>query len=71
MSRYVTMLRIIAVLIGYNFPQIFPMHAKDDRHAKLFLFTEKEVEILCDNHGQVCGPFTHPLFIHNLSLVEY
>ena len=56
--------------ISYNFPQIFPMHAEDDRYAKLFLFTEKEVEILCDNHSQVCGPFTHPLFIHSLSLVN-
>jgi hypothetical protein len=48
------------------------MHAKDDRYAKLFLFTEKEVEILCDNYtnSQVCGPFTHPLFIHSLSLVK-
>lgn len=29
------------------------MHAEDDRYAKLFLFTEKEVEILCDNHSQL------------------
>ncbi|KAF8326436.1 hypothetical protein F5887DRAFT_1084531 [Amanita rubescens] len=27
----------------------FPMHAEDDRYAKFFLFTEKEVEILCAN----------------------
>lgn len=46
------------------------MHAEDDRYAKLFLFTEKEVEILCDNHSQVRDPFTHPLFIHSLSLVN-
>ena len=43
------------------------MHAEDDRYAKLFLFTEKEVEILCDNHSQVCGLFTHPLFIQSFS----
>ena len=36
------------------------MHAEDDRYAKFFLFTEKEVEILCANdRTKVCGTFTH------------
>lgn len=30
------------------------MHAKDDRYAKFFLFTEKELEIFCDSQNQVC-----------------
>jgi hypothetical protein len=47
------------------------MHAEDDRYGKLFLFTEKEVEIVCDSHSQVCGPFTHPFFIHSRSLVKF
>jgi hypothetical protein len=47
------------------------MHAEDDRYAKLFLFTEKEVEILCESHGRVRGPFTYPLFTPSLSLVKY
>lgn len=29
------------------------MHAEDDRYAKLFLFTEKEVTILCETHSEV------------------
>ncbi|KAH9999102.1 hypothetical protein BJV77DRAFT_658918 [Russula vinacea] len=33
--------------------KIFPMHAKDDRYAKFFLFTEKELEILCDSQNQL------------------
>ena len=37
------------------------MHAEDDRYAKFFLFTEKEVEILCESHGRVRGPFAYPL----------
>ena len=75
MSRYVKMLWTIAISISYLFfPQIFPMHAEDDRYANFFLathFTEREVETLCDNHSQVCGPFMHPLFIQSLSLVKY
>lgn len=49
------------------------MHAKDDRYAKFFLFTETEVEILCESDNQpnqVCGPFTYPLFIHSIFLVK-
>ncbi|KAF8809619.1 DUF1703-domain-containing protein [Phlegmacium glaucopus] len=38
-----------------NHLKIFPMHAEDDRYAKIFLFTEKEVEILCNTyaHGRL------------------
>jgi len=43
------------------------MHAEDDRYAKLFLFTEKEVEILCESHGRVRGPFTYPFFTQSFS----
>ena len=43
------------------------MHAEDDRYAKLFLFTEKEVEILCESHGRVSGPFAYPLFTQSFS----
>ena len=46
------------------------MHAEDDRYAKFSPFTKKEVEILCNNHSQVCGPLTHPLSILSLSLVK-
>ena len=48
------------------------MHAEDDRYAKFFLFTEKEVEILCANdRTQVCGPFTHPLSIIHYSFTLF
>jgi len=33
--------------------EIFPMHANDDRYAKFFLFTEEEVEILCEAQGHM------------------
>jgi hypothetical protein len=47
------------------------MHAEDDRYAKLFLFTEKEVEILCNNHGEVRSHFKDLLFFKfNLSIVN-
>jgi len=36
------------------------MHAEDDRYAKFFLFTEKEVEILCETHDRVCALFAYP-----------
>ncbi|KIL58636.1 hypothetical protein M378DRAFT_311289 [Amanita muscaria Koide BX008] len=36
-----------------NHLEIFPMHAEDDRYAKFFLFTEEEVEILCNAHERV------------------
>ena len=37
--------------------QVFPMHAKDDRYAKFFLFTEEEVGLLCSaNQSQVRHP---------------
>jgi len=29
------------------------MHAKDDRYANFFLFTEQEVEILCEAKGHI------------------
>jgi hypothetical protein len=29
------------------------MNAEDDRYARLFLFTEKEVEVLCKAHKRV------------------
>jgi len=46
------------------------MHAEDDCYAKIFLFTEKEVEILCNTntYGQVCALLAYPLFINSLSL---
>jgi hypothetical protein len=47
------------------------MHAKDGRYAKFFLFTEKEVEILCESNNHVCGSFSCPLFIYYLSLANY
>lgn len=50
--------------ITYHFSQIFPMACWRDRYVKLFLF---EVEILCDNHSQVCGPFTRYLSCTTLS----
>jgi len=37
-------------LISFKPTQVFPMHAEDDRYAKFFLFTEKEVEKLCKAH---------------------
>ena len=43
------------------------MHAEDDRYAKLFLFTEKEVEILCESHNRVGDSFAYPLFIQSFS----
>ncbi|KAF8736433.1 hypothetical protein AX14_000306 [Amanita brunnescens Koide BX004] len=49
-------------LSSLNHVKIFPMHAKDDRYAKLFLFTEKEVEILCDNHGQSSVELLQPRY---------
>jgi hypothetical protein len=45
--------------IIYNFCQVFPMHAEDDRYAKFFLFTEAEVEILCETYKRVHGLFAH------------
>ena len=35
------------------------MHAEDGRYAKFFLFTETEVEILCEHYEGVCGLFMH------------
>jgi hypothetical protein len=61
------MLWIVTIWIGHNVPQIFPMHAEDDRYAKFFLFTEKEVEILCKSHDRVRDPFAYPLFTQSFS----
>ncbi|KAM6493857.1 putative AAA-ATPase domain containing protein [Amanita muscaria] len=49
-------------LSSLNHVKIFPMHAEDDRYAKLFLFTEKEVEILCDNHSQLSVELLQPRY---------
>ncbi|KIM81116.1 hypothetical protein PILCRDRAFT_821941 [Piloderma croceum F 1598] len=38
------------------------MHAEDDRYAKFFLFTEKEVEILCESHGQLSIELLRPRY---------
>jgi len=40
--------------LAMNITQVFPMHATDDRYAKFFLFTEEEVQILC-NDGRLHG----------------
>jgi len=44
------------------------MHAEDDRYAKIFLFTKKEVEMLCNTntHGQVRALLAYLLFINSL-----
>jgi len=49
------------------------MHAEDDRYAKIFLFTEEEVEILCNTHadGRVRAMLAYPLLSKSLSLVKY
>ncbi|KIM72295.1 hypothetical protein PILCRDRAFT_93520 [Piloderma croceum F 1598] len=47
-------------LSSLNHLKIFPMHAEDDRYAKLFLFTKKEVEILCESHGQLSIELLRP-----------
>jgi len=39
------------------------MHAEDDRYANLFLFTAKEVEILCETHGRVRALLTYLLLL--------
>ncbi|KAF8909711.1 hypothetical protein CPB84DRAFT_1438611 [Gymnopilus junonius] len=49
-------------LSSLNHVKIFPMHAEDDRYAKLFLFTEKEVEILCDNHSKLSVELLQPRY---------
>jgi len=48
--------------------QTFPMYAKDDRYASSFLFTEKEVDILCKSHNIVRTLVVHVLYIFILSL---
>jgi hypothetical protein len=47
------------------------MHAEDDRYGNFFLFTEREVDILCKAHNRVRCSFAYLLFVYNLSLVEY
>ena len=39
------------------------MHAEDDRYAKFFLFTEKEVEMLCRAHNRVRVLRAYPLLL--------
>ena len=60
---------IITISISLNFPQIFPMHAEDDRYAKLFLFTEKELRSSAITIVKFVAHL-HPLFIHSLSLAK-
>jgi len=47
------------------------MHAEDDRYAKLFPFTEKEVKMLCETGNGVRNLSEYPLFILSLSPVKY
>ena len=47
------------------------MHAEDDRYAKFFLFTEKEVKMLCETGNEVRNLLEYPLFILSLCPVEY
>ncbi|KIM76603.1 hypothetical protein PILCRDRAFT_91525 [Piloderma croceum F 1598] len=49
-------------LSSLNHLKIFPMHAEDDRYAKLFLFTGKEVEILCESYGRLSIELLRPCY---------